>query len=40
MTGDDYRSVLVRQGKRLFVWLLALAAVAFAGWLIVGGPPA
>ena len=40
MTGDSYRPVLVRQGKRLFVWLLALATLAFAGWLIVGGPSA
>ncbi|MEF8979886.1 MAG: hypothetical protein V5A39_13625 [Haloarculaceae archaeon] len=38
MTGDGYRSTLVRQGKRLFVWLLAVATLAFAGWLLVGGP--
>ena len=33
MTGKDYRGLLKRQGKRAFVWALALTALTLAGWL-------
>jgi hypothetical protein len=33
MVSDGVRNALVRQGKRLFVWLVGLAAAAVTVWL-------
>jgi hypothetical protein len=39
VSGRSVRRRARRQGKRLFVWAVAILVTAVTGWLVLSGPP-